>query len=159
MPGHLFQKVGPLCYVFKEVVSRTHFCCVGAEGFGNATLVVWTGHWIGLARKLVPGQRQGVLPPGSGMEAQGLCFHCAGSTLMYAKGCGTSSSRGAGAGVGGLSGPVCPSALPALLPVGRTPVPDPAQNGLDESDMVPAHRAGGGGGKKTPGTTALSDQS
>lgn len=57
-------------------------------------------------------------------------------------------SRGAGAGVGGLSGPVCPPALPALPPVGRTPVPDPAQNGLDESDMVPAHRAGGGGGKK-----------
>lgn len=50
--------------------------------------------------------------------------------------------------MGGLSGPVCPSALPALPPVGRTPVPDPAQNGLDESDMVPAHRAGGGGGKK-----------
>lgn len=48
-------------------------------------------------------------------------------------------------GVGGLSGPVCLSPLPALPPVGRTPVPDPAQNGLDESDVVLAHRASGGG--------------
>lgn len=49
--------------------------------------------------------------------------------------------------VGGLSGPVCLSPLPALLPVGRTPVPDPAQNGLDESDMVLAHRTSGGSEK------------
>lgn len=50
--------------------------------------------------------------------------------------------------MGGLSGPVCLSSLPALPLVGRTPVPDPAQNGLDESDMVPAHRTSEGGGKK-----------
>lgn len=39
---------------------------------------------------------------------------------------------------------------PALLPVGRIPVPGPTQwNGPDESDMVPAHRAGGGGDEQT----------
>lgn len=55
-----------------------------------------------------------------------------------------------GAGVGGVDGLVCSSPLPALLPVGRTAVPGPTLcNGQDESDVVPAHRAGGGGDKQT----------
>ena len=49
-----------------------------------------------------------------------------------------------------MNGPACSSPLLALLPVGRTPVPDPTLcNGQDESDVVPAHGAGGGSDKPT----------
>ena len=59
-------------------------------------------------------------------------------------------NRVTGAGVGGVNGPACSSPLRALLPVGRTLVPDPTLcDGQDESDVVPAHRAGGGSDKQT----------
>ena len=52
--------------------------------------------------------------------------------------------------MGGVNGPACSSPLRALLPVGRTLVPDPTLcNGQDESDVVPAHGAGGGSDKQT----------
>lgn len=50
---------------------------------------------------------------------------------------------------GGVNGPACSSPLRALLPVAGL-VPDPTLcNGQDESDVVPAHRAGGGSDKQT----------
>lgn len=57
----------------KNVGGFTTFVVLGQRGSGNGILVVWTGPWRGLARRLVPGQRrQGVLPPGSSVEPQGL---------------------------------------------------------------------------------------
>lgn len=110
---------------------------------------MWTGHWIGLARDRSQDRGRVCYRQAGGVAPQGLSVFTVLAPDPYApSSVVTSSSRGAGAGVGGLSVPVCPSALPALSPVGRTPVPDLAQNGLDESDMVPAHWAGGGGGKK-----------
>lgn len=138
----LFVMLSGTCFALKPLsLGSAHGGWV--QQSGNDTLVVWSGYWIGLPRveklrKDWLGQRQDMLPLSSGQVvwlqphvSQPLCCILPEEERVL--------------GVGGLSGPVCLSPLPALPPVGRTPLPDPAQNGLDESDVVLAHRASGGG--------------